>query len=170
MTTIRRAAVADADALSAIGAATFTESFGHLYPPEDTAAFLVGTHGREKLARELADPAMAAWLAEADGEVVGYAAVGPCALPHPEVTAACGELKRLYVLRPWHGDGTGARLMAEALAWLEAAGPRMLWIGVWSGNPRAQRFYARHGFARVGEYQFRVGRVLDDEFILRRGS
>ena len=38
--TIRRATPADAEALSRIGAETFTETFSHLYPPEDLAAFL----------------------------------------------------------------------------------------------------------------------------------
>ena len=35
---IRRAVPADAELLSALAARTFTETFGHLYPPEDLAA------------------------------------------------------------------------------------------------------------------------------------
>ena len=57
---------------------------------------------------------------------------------------------------------------AGALVQLERDGPRRLWIGVWSENLGAQRFYERHGFHRVGEYEFPVGRVLDLEFILCR--
>ena len=71
---------------------------------------------------------------EADGRAVGHALAGPCDLPHPEVTAACGELKRIYVLAGWRGGGMGSRLLTEALAWLERDGPRRLWIGVFSGN------------------------------------
>src|SRR5690606_7343023 len=37
---IRRAAVEDAGTVSTLAARTFTETFGHLYPPEDLAAFL----------------------------------------------------------------------------------------------------------------------------------
>lgn len=44
-----------------------------------------------------------------------------------------------------------------------------LWVGVWSGNLKAQKLYAAHGFEKAGEYQYPVGRWLDDEFILRRG-
>ena len=36
----RTATVADAAALSAIGARTFTDTFGHLYQPDDLATFL----------------------------------------------------------------------------------------------------------------------------------
>lgn len=167
--TIRRATPADAEALSRIGAETFTETFGHLYPPEDLAAFLEGAYGLEKTRRDLADPAKASWLVEADGEVVGHALAGPCDLPHEEVTPDCGELKRLYVLKRLQGDGTGSRLLAEVLAWLERDGPRRLWIGVWSENLGAQRLYNRMGFDKVGEYEFAVGQTRDREFILRRG-
>lgn len=40
MYSIRRATVDDAPTLSALAARTFTETFGHLYPPQDLQAFL----------------------------------------------------------------------------------------------------------------------------------
>lgn len=166
---IRRATPADAEVLSRIAAETFTETFGHLYPPEDLAAFLEAAYAVEKSRRDLEDPDKAAWLVETDGRVVGHALAGPCDLPHDEVTPACGELKRLYVLKAYQGGGTGSRLLAQTLAWLERAGPRRLWIGVWSENYGAQRLYGRLGFEKVGEYDFIVGETRDREFILRRG-
>jgi diamine N-acetyltransferase len=167
--TTRRAGPGDAEALVAIGRATFAETFGHLYPPDDLAAFLADAHSLTRACADLADPAKAVWLVEADGAVVGYAVAGPCHLPHPEVTPTCGELERLYLLASHQGGGAGARLLAEALAWLEKDGPRRLWIGVWSENFGAQRLYVRHGFAQVGTYEFVVGATRDHEFILRRG-
>ncbi|MDO9474628.1 MAG: GNAT family N-acetyltransferase [Caulobacter sp.] len=167
--TIRRATPADAEALSRIGAETFTETFSHLYPPEDLAAFLDAAYTVETSRRDLEDPDKAVWLVEADGAVVGHALAGPCDLPHEAVTPACGELKRLYVLKAFQGGGTGSRLLAETLTWLERDGPRRLWIGVWSENFGAQRLYGRLGFEKVGEYDFIVGETRDREFILRRG-
>ena len=52
--------------------------------------------------------------------------------------------------------------------WMTEQSPPDLWIGVWSENLGAQRFYARRGFQKVGEYGFHVGRTVDREFILRR--
>lgn len=166
---IRRAGPDDAEALAAIGRATFTETFAHLYPPEDLAAFLAEAHGLARARADLADPAKAVWLAEAGGEVVGYAVAGPCHLPHPDVTPACGELERIYLLASHQGGGAGTRLLEAALDWLEQDGPRPLWIGVWSENHGAQRLYARRGFEKVGTYEFVVGQTRDHEFILRRG-
>jgi GNAT superfamily N-acetyltransferase len=166
---IRRAGPDDAEALAAIGRVTFADAFAHLYPADDLEAFLAEAHSVERARADLADPAKAAWLVEACGEVGGYALAGPCNLPHREVTATCGELDRIYILAGHQGGGLGSRLLAEALAWLEKDGPRRIWIGVWSQNLGAQRLYARHGFEQVGTYEFPVGRTRDHEFILRRG-
>ena len=166
---IRRAGPADAEALAAFGRATFAETFGHLYPPQDLTAFLTEAHSLARARADLADPAKAVWLVEAGDEVVGYALAGPCKLPHPEVTPACGELERIYVSASHQGGGVGVRLLEQALAWLEKDGARRLWIGVWSQNHGAQRLYARHGFTKVGAYEFAVGQTRDHEFILRRG-
>ena len=167
--TIRRATPEDADALSRIGAQTFTETFGHLYPVEDLAAFLVYAYGLERTRADLADPAKASWLVERDGKVIGYASAGPAGLPHDDLRATDGELYRLYVLAAHQGGGTGRRLLDTVLAWLERDGPRTLWIGVWSLNHGAQRLYGRLGFEKVGDYIFPVGQTKDEEFILRRG-
>ena len=166
---IRRATVDDAAALSSLAARTFTETFGHLYPPEDLAFFLADAYPAEKQAVILAHPDYAVWLLEDDaGNAVGHAAAGPCGLPHPDVRPGDGELKRLYVLAAHQNGGWGGRLFDEAERWLLRDGPRTLWVGVWSENLGAQRFYARHGFAKAGTYEFPVGRVRDLEFILRR--
>lgn len=165
---IRRAAPADAEVLSRIGAETFSATFAHLYAPEDLAAFLAEAYSLQRTEADLADPAKAAWLVEADGEAIGYALAGACALPHPEVTPACRELKRFYLVKAWQNGGLGAPLFQATMDWMLADGPRDIWIGVWSENYGAQRFYMRRGFEKAGEYGFRVGKTVDREFILRR--
>ena len=165
---IRRATPRDAAVLAEVGRDAFCAAFAHLYPPEDLASFLAESYTSESFAAALADPAQALWIAEEAGNPVAYAHAGACTLPHPEVTPACGELKRLYVLPQGQNAGVGGDLMRIALDWLARPG-RMLWIGVWSKNLGAQRLYARHGFRKVGEYKFAVGNTRDDEFILRRG-
>jgi ribosomal protein S18 acetylase RimI-like enzyme len=165
---IRRAGPDDARTLAELGARTFRETFAHLYDPGDLAAFLADAHSLGAARADLTDPAKAAWLVEVDGEAVGYALAGPCALPHAAVTPACGELKRIYFVKDRQGGGLGRKLFGEVMGWLQAQGPRSVWIGVWSENYGAQRFYEREGFAKVGEYGFRVGRTIDREFILHR--
>jgi ribosomal protein S18 acetylase RimI-like enzyme len=168
--TIRRASPADAETLAAIGAETFTETFGHLYPASDLEGFLAEAYNLERTRADLADSDKASWIVEADGQAIGYALAGLCGLPHDAAALDDGELKRLYFRKGWQGGGLGQLLFAEVMAWLQAQGPRTVWIGVWSENYGAQRFYARHGFEKVGEYGFRVGETVDHEFILRRDA
>ena len=149
---------------------TFTEAFGHLYPERDLRDFIDQSYSVERQRVILSTPGYAVWLLEHEGVAVGHAAAGPCGLPHPDVRPEDGELKRLYVLAAFRGSGWGGRLFEAALDWLLADGPRTLWIGVWSENVGAQRFYARYGFGKVGTHEFPVGRVIDREFILRRDA
>ena len=165
---IRRATPADAAVLAALAERTFTETFGHLYPAQDLQDFLAESYAVDKQRVILSTPGYAVWLLEDEGVAVGHAAAGPCGLPHPDVLPGDGELKRLYLLSAYQAGGWGGQLFRCVMDWLERDGPRTLWIGVWSENHGAQRFYARHGFAPVGEYRFAVGRVRDREFILRR--
>lgn len=165
---IRQATPDAAATLAALAAATFTETFGHLYSPQDLHGFLGETYTAERQRTILQHPDYAVWLLEDDGVAVGHAAAGPCGLPHADVRPGDGELKRLYLLRSHQNSGWGSRLFETALAWLEREGPRTLWIGVWSENFGAQRFYARYGFEKVGTYEFPVGQTRDLEFILRR--
>jgi len=167
--TIRRATPEDASGLAALGAATFTETFGHLYPPEDLQAFLATSHSPEHWAETLADSRGAVWVAElADGSLIGFIAAGTCKLPVENCEPTAGEIRQLYVLASHHNLRLGTRLMDVALEWLEAQGRKPLYIGVWSENYGAQRFYARYGFSKVGDYGFPVGSTVDHEFILKR--
>ena len=165
---IRRAERADAETLSRVAIRTFTEIFGHLYPDADLQDFLRANYAPDACRRLLGDDAYAVWLLEDEREAIGYAVAGPCGLPHPAATANDGELKRLYLLPRAQNGGWGGRLFQSALDWLDRDGSRALWISVWSQNLGAQRFYARWGFVKVGEYEFPVGRVRDHEFIFRR--
>lgn len=172
-TLIRTARTEDAEMLAAVGRRTFIETFvegfGIPYPEPDLKAFMAKSFDVETTRARLADPAEGWWVGEKDGEIVAFANAGPNGLPHPEAKASHAELRRLYVSKAAQGLGLGTRLLDVSLDWMEAYGDGPLWIGVWSGNLKAQKLYAAYGFEKAGEYQYPVGDWLDDEFILRRG-
>jgi diamine N-acetyltransferase len=165
----RRAIPADALRLARLGASTFIETFGHLYPPDDLQTFLTGSHSLEAWTRTLTDPTRAVWIAElAEEGPIAFVVAGACKLPAENREASAGEIQQLYVLSQHQSLRLGSRLMDLALEWLEEQGLLPIYIGVWSENYGAQRFYARYGFTKVGEYGFRVGNTIDHEFILKR--
>jgi GNAT superfamily N-acetyltransferase len=155
----------DAALMARLGAETFTETFGHLYSPENLAAFLVN-HEPDKWRAELSDPAFAVRIATDSGEPAGFCKVGPPSLPF-EVTAPTLELRQLYVLKPWHGTGVAAAFMDWALGQARSRGAEQMFLSVFIDNHRARRFYARYGFEAVGRYDFMVGNHVDHDLILR---
>ncbi|HEY6917000.1 MAG TPA: GNAT family N-acetyltransferase [Allosphingosinicella sp.] len=160
----RDAAPDDAPLLSALSTRTFTETFGHLYKPEDLAAFLAN-YAVERWAGELADPDLTIRLAFAGEEPAGYAKIGPVSLP-VEPPGPSAELRQLYVLKPWQGEGVARALMDWALAQAEGRGAQHLYLSVFIDNHRARRFYERHGFVEVGPYAFKVGNHVDEDIIM----
>lgn len=170
---IRPARDADAEALGVLGRQTFIDTFvdgfAIPYPVDDLTAFLDASFSVDAIRSKLTEPGAAWWVADRDGELLAFANTGPNTLPHPDAKPSHAELRRLYVAKAAQGLGLGTKLLAVALDWMETHTDGPLWIGVWSGNLKAQKLYAAYGFGKAGEYQYPVGTWLDDEFILRRG-
>lgn len=164
----RNAATADAVALAAFAGDTFCETFAHLYPLEDLAAFLSAKYTPEVFRAELADPRTHYRLAIEGDEIIGYCKTGGAFDLPVEREARSVELHRLYVQTRVKGAGVAKALMDEALDWARAQGAQAMYLSVWENNHRAQAFYRRYGFEHVGEHGFMVGRVRDRDFIWRR--
>jgi hypothetical protein len=91
---VRRATSEDAAELADIAELTFTETFGHLYPPADLSSHVAKTYTPGACLEVLADPRMAYWLVGAEVEpAVGFALAGYCKLPLEDLepTAGVGE-------------------------------------------------------------------------------
>jgi diamine N-acetyltransferase len=161
----RDAQASDAEALGGFAEATFTDTFGHLYPPEDLAAFVGAKYRADVIAAEIADPQTRYRLALRDSRIVGYCKMGAVDMDVDATDAL--ELHRLYVDRDTKGAGVAQTLMNEALAWAKGKGAKAMYLSVWENNARAQAFYKRYGFEHVGEHSFMVGKTADRDLIWR---
>lgn len=156
---------ADIEAVDRIFRQSFRDTFAHLYRDADLAAFLAQfTH--QAWAREIGSTDYAFRLAEAGGEAVGFAKIGPPALP-VERRAPTVELRQLYVLKPWHGTGIAKALTEWTLDEARRRGAREVLLTVYTDNHRARRFYERYGFEAIGRYAFMVGSQADEDIIMR---
>lgn len=167
MITYRDARPGDGPKLAAMARACFTETFGHLYTPENLAAFVEPVFDRG-LPSQIGDPDFAIRLAiDGDGAIVGFAKLGPNALPFPDADGANAlELYQLYVLSPQHGAGVGPALLEWAIATARTRGADTLALSVYTDNHRAKAFYARYGFVDVGRYDFPVGTQIDEDRLM----
>ena len=162
---LRQAQPDDAARLAELGRRSFTETFGHLYRPEDLAAFLVG-HNEADWWTQLESPDFAVHVAEHQGELIAYAKLGPPSLPF-ETELPAIELRQFYVLTPWHGTGIAARMMEWTIEEARRRKAREVYLSVFVDNHRARRFYERYGFNFVRAYPFMVGSHADEDHILR---
>ncbi|WP_251278126.1 GNAT family N-acetyltransferase, partial [Enterobacter hormaechei] len=102
---IRRATLADVEALSAIAITTYNETWGDSYPPQELRDFLQAHYSSEPQRAELSDPRSAVWLLMDGDNVVGYLAAGANTLPHAEAREGDIELKRFYILADYQNGG-----------------------------------------------------------------
>lgn len=159
----RDAGPEDSAALADLFSRSFVETFGHLYRPEDLAAFLHGVD-EDGFRTELTDGEHQVRFAEAGGEPVGFVKLGPVTLPvRPERPAL--EFRQLYVLKPWQGAGIAQTLTEWAFDQARALGAEELYLSVYIDNDRAKAFYRRYGFTYVGPYKFMVGEQADEDEI-----
>ncbi|MEO6360404.1 MAG: GNAT family N-acetyltransferase, partial [Sphingomicrobium sp.] len=130
MPSFRDATLEDAAALSELGKRSFTETFGHLYTPDNLAAFLV-THEESQWREQLASSVYSVCVIEQDKALIGYAKVGPPTLPFtPQGTPI--ELRQFYILTPWQGEGLAPMLMAWVLAEARRRGADELYLSVFT--------------------------------------
>lgn len=164
--TWRDAGPEDAALLSAIGRQSFVETFGHLYTPENLAAFLE-IHQPENWLAELTDPRFAVRLGFVEGVNAAYVKLGPPSLPFTPPRDSI-ELRQFYVLKPWQGAGLAPEMMDWVLAEARRRGAAEVYLSVFTENIRAQRFYDRYGFEAVGRYDFMVGSHADEDIVMKR--
>ena len=170
---IRNANARDAATLAALAAVTFPLACPPDALPEAVQQF-IDTHLTEShFADYLADPARVLLIAEPGGVPSGYTMLVAGEPTDPDVLASLSlyptvELSKFYVLESAHGSGLAGDLMLATLAAARAQGAAGAWLGVNNENAKANRFYEKHGFARVGTKKFLVGERWEDDFVRER--
>jgi len=166
---IRPATAADAPALALVGQATFLETYSTVLPAADILAHCTTQHAQGLYESWVGKPDYSFWVAEvaATGAPVGYAMLCPPDLPVP-LEPGDLEIRRIYLLSRFQGDGVGARLMAAALEAARAAEASRVLLGVYEENAGAIAFYARQGFTQAGVRKFQVGANTYDDLVLAR--
>lgn len=188
----------EAEKVCAFGKREMIRTFAHLYDENDFSSYLKEAYqtiqyegwiksGEYVVYGAFLDPMKSSLMGEnissspdkTGDEVVAYVLAGPCNLPLPAdelllcATRPAGEIKRLYAHPNTFGSGIAEELMRNAMTWLRSGDlnkHRDVYLGVYSENPRAVKFYEKHNFKVCGEYQFVVGKQLDREFIMKNAN
>lgn len=152
------ATAADAPLLAEFGARTFFESFAADNDPGDMRRHLESQFSPAIQLAEIANPALDTLIMRAsNGDAVAFAQLRTGKKTNGVPAAGTIELWRFYVDKRWHGQGVAHTLMNAAKARGQRRGAGTMWLGVWERNARAQAFYRKHGFEKVGSQVFVVG-------------
>ena len=170
---MRPAGAGDAAVLARVAAATFALACPPHVTQQSIDTFIADVLSLECFERYLADGDRDLFVSGTDDLVTGYAMVVHGEPADPDVRAALtllptAELSKIYVLPDHHGAGTSRLLMEASIEAARARGAVGVWLGVNQQNERAQRFYAKSGFARVGTKRFLVGDRYEDDYVFER--
>lgn len=148
---------ADAEALVEFAARTYYETFAAVNTTENMQAYLAAAFTLPQMQSELSDPQASFILSEAGGKLVGYAKLLAGRPPDCVTDEDSIELVRFYIDQAWHGSGLASALMELCLSEAKERRFKTMYLGVWEKNLRAQAFYRKWNFSRVGEHVFYMG-------------
>ncbi len=159
---VRDATPEDAAGIAEVHVASWRSAYAGLLPRAVLDGLSVAQrtrHWHHVLDRSSAEHVV---VAERDGQLVGFAHVGPA---HDSDTApSTGQLHTIYLDPGCWGAGVGRAVHDAGLGRLRDAGYRDAVVWMLSTNARAARFYARQGWVRDGRLrvqQFGGAVVID---------
>lgn len=168
LTNVRHAEQGDAASLAELAERTFRDTFAQVNRAEDIDSHCRDTYRESIQAAEIRDPKRTTLVCHVRDRLIAYGQLRWDSAPPCVVATRPAEVQRLYVDAPWHGKGVAHALMASLLDTAVAGGADVAWLGVWEQNPRAISFYARSGFAVVGDHVFVLGKDRQRDLVLAR--
>ena len=156
---IRRITEKDVAALTTIARQTFYDTFTGTCTDADMQLFLDQYYNPAQLGGELNNPETFCFFAEMDGKPVAYLQFMEDYKNFSMMKKwKALELKRIYVLKKFHGMGIAQKLMDHYLQFATENKYEVVWLGVWEHNLRAQKFYEKYGFVNTGyTHDFPIG-------------
>lgn len=156
----------DIKKLQTIAKQTFTETFGSQNTAEDLAKFLNKEYDFNKLKSEVADPESFYYFCYFNDELAGYLKLNIGSAQTESDYPEALEIQRIYVLQKYQGQKIGLSMMQHAIAVAKKIKKSQVWLGVWEKNLKAQAFYRKSGFEKVGSHDFVLGDDIQKDYIL----
>lgn len=152
---IRHAEIDDAAGIARVRAESWLVAYRGIVPDEFLDAIDVGEWAeRQRRNMENVSGDLVSFVAETQGEVVGWAAGGPNREDDPDYS---GELYAIYLIPERQRRGIGLNLMAATARRLIGEGMDSMIVWVLAENHPARRFYEALGGQYVRDHQVEIG-------------
>lgn len=168
---VRPGTAEDAAALAQLATLTFPLACPPHHTPENISAHINRVLSEEKFREYASGEDFALLVADMQGMLVGYALVDFREPDDPDVEVylaeqyPVAELSKLYVHPEFHGVGIAHTLLDQALLRVAERSITTVWLTVNQLNARANAFYEKSGFANIANKTYRVGDVIDDDYL-----
>ena len=160
MTTIRKARGTDAAALGHIQVTSWRSAFRDIASDEYLDQMVSEEHQANDWKEIIADPQQVVYVAELNGEPVGYSWAHR---EDGETIIWDAELISMHILPEYKRMGFGRRLFAAAARELREQGCKSVYLWVLEKNHPSRKFYEALGGEPAGEHQIELGdRVLTE--------
>ena len=146
---VRRATDADAPALGHLGGMLLRAHYA--FDPQRFIAPGSDPEGGYEwfLRGQLKEDDAAVFVAEQDGQVIGYVFAALEPISWKELREACGFIHDIAVDDPERRAGVATALMTAAMEWLRSRGAPRVVLGTAERNAAAQRLFEKLGFRRT---------------------
>ena len=151
MTDIRfeRIGVERAGELAELQATTFREAYAGVHTRENIEAYIGANYTMAVAEADLSANETVCCLGLVDSAAFGYYLIKHVDCPMA-LDSSSSELKQIYVLSSEYGRGLGHSLYQHAIEAIASAGRKWVWLCVSDVNYRAQAFYRKLGFSKLG--------------------
>ncbi len=147
---------------------TFRESWTEEGNQEDMDHYISENFTNQIVEKELANLQIAYLLAFDGNYPVGYLKLDFNLQPDTYQLEKPASISRVYVRKSQQGLQIGSSLLKQAIAKSLVENYKTIWLGVWNQNNGAMRLYQKFGFVQFGMYQFIMGSVVSDDFLMMR--
>ena len=154
MCLVRAATEHDAGAISHVHVQSWRTTYADIVPEANLAS--LNEAEREVLWREWLTRDIQVYVAELNGEVVGFVSGGPLREPLQEFDA---ELFAIYLLKQAQGRGIGTALLRKLARSLRTKGFKSMVVWVLESNA-SSHFYAQSGALPVLSKEIEIGGVV----------
>ena len=166
-TYIEKAGIANLKELIVLTNETFCESWLESDNTDDINVYVQENFGQEQLQKELTDDSIIYLLLRSGERPIAYIKLERNANPEGFTLLRPLALHRIYVRKEYHGQRSGTKLIEAAIAIAHNEGFMNIWLGVWNVNHGAIRLYEKFGFQIFGNYQFIMGSIISDDFLMK---
>lgn len=164
---IQLASSDDITQLSQFAGKTFSDTFRH-YKQEDLQNHLEKTCSEKYFTNQINNSNNKTIIIKEDNIIIAYAKYGKLELPVNNPVYPGNELHRLYVDPNKKHSGIGSQLIKYVFDKSIEEKNKSIYLGVYNDNKIAIQFYQKHGFQKIGEYNYFVGPHIDREHIMQK--